>query len=162
MKIRLFCVGQTKTPEIRALCAEYEKRLRAFCDFQVHFIRPHTLSAKPSDAEIRAGLEAEADEILRLLDRVPPRSCVALCVEGSEFSSEELSVMIGARMQTAPEITFLIGSSFGLSERVKERCGLRLSLSRMTLPHELCRLVFSEQLYRAFAILHQSAYHKTL
>lgn len=160
MRITLYCVGQTKSHEIRALCAEYEKRLKAFCEFEVKFLRPYTLSANPSDSEIRTALEAEAEEILRCLDQKPGAYRTALCVEGKELTSLEFSSLIEMKMQSFSEFVFLIGSSYGLSERVKVACRTRLSLSRMTLPHELCRLVFSEQLYRAFSIQKNGSYHK--
>ena len=85
---------------------------------------------------------------------------MALCVEGKELDSPGFARVLESQMQTHSGFVFVIGSSYGLSEQVKSACDLRLSLSRMTLPHELCRLTFTEQLYRAFSILHRNAYHK--
>lgn len=160
MTVTLLRLGETKDARISALCADFERRLADGWRVEHRVLRPCRLSADPGEKEIAAALQSEAEEILSFL-ATKPRACkIALCVEGKEFSSEEFAALLGEKMQVSGEFVFLIGSSYGLSARVKSACDVRLSFSRLTLPHELCRLVFSEQLYRAYTILHSQKYHK--
>lgn len=160
MRVTLVQLGETKSAEIAALCRSFESRLSAAWQVERRVLKPAPLSAEAGEKEIARALEKEADELLALLG-AKPRACkTALAVEGREVSSEEFAALLSGRMQEVSEFVFLIGSSHGLSERVKAACDVRLSLSRMTLPHELCRLLFTEQLYRAYTILHRMKYHK--
>ncbi len=160
MKVILVQLGETKDAHVNALCADFERRLRGAWETQRPVLRPCRLGDIPSQKEIDAALEKEGDELLDLL-RQHGRACkIALCVEGKELSSEAFASLLSEQMLSHGEFVFLIGSSHGLSERVKAACDVRLSLSKMTLPHELCRLLFTEQLYRAYTILHSMKYHK--
>ena len=159
MNINLIVMGRLKEEWLRAACAEYEKRLGAFCKIKVTVLEPEKLPENAGDAMIEDALIAEGDRILSKI----PASCfvAALCIEGKELSSEELAqtlekIAVGGNS----EIAFVIGSSFGLSERVKRIANIRLSMSRMTFPHQLARVMLLEQLYRAFSINSNRKYHK--
>lgn len=138
---------------------EYEKRLSAFCKFEVIELEPVRLPENPSDAEISAALETEADKILA---KIPQQSAViALCIEGKQLSSPDLAKKISdLGIGGAGTVIFIIGSSFGLSERVKKAAAIRLSMSEMTFPHQLARVMLAEQVYRAFTIINNRKYHK--
>lgn len=159
LKIHLLTVGRLKEPYLRAAAAEYEKRLSAFCALKTWELEPARLPDKPGGAQIAAALE---DEGKRLLARIPAGAGVfALCIEGKLLSSEELS----GRLSAAPlrgwsQLCFVIGGSHGLSPAVKARADLRLSMSPMTFPHQLARVMLLEQLYRGFQIEQGGAYHK--
>ncbi len=108
---------------------------------------------------VERALTEEGEDILSKID---PRSYViALCVEGKLLSSEELAKTLDSSATDGfPSVSFIIGSSHGLSERVKKRANLRLSFSKMTFPHQLMRVILSEQIYRALSILKGTKYHK--
>lgn len=151
-------VGELKENYYAQACAEYEKRLGAFAKITNIEIKESKISKCPSSGEIAAALDEEGKKIL---DAIPQRSfVVALCVEGKKMSSEQLAKSIAQAEVTHGKLTFIIGSSFGLSENVKKACDLRLSVSDMTFPHRLMRVILTEQLYRAFSINNGLKYHK--
>lgn len=158
LKCNVICVGKLKEEYWRAACAEYEKRLRPFCRFSVTELAESRLPEKPSEAGIRSALEAEAD---RILAAAGTSAVVALCIEGEPLSSQGLAEKLrGAAVGGVSEISFVVGSSYGLAERVKRRAELRLSMSAMTFPHQLARVMLFEQIYRAFQINANGKYHK--
>ncbi len=151
-------VGELKENYYAQACAEYEKRLGAFAKITNIEIKESRPSKSPSDGEIAAILDTEGKKIL---EAIPQRSfAVALCVEGKKMSSEQLARTIAQAQVTHGRLTFIIGSSHGLSEKVKKACDLRLSVSDMTFPHRLMRVILTEQLYRAFSINNGLKYHK--
>lgn len=159
LKINFITVGTLSESHWKDACEEYKKRLSAsakVCDIQ---LKEAKLPKNPSDAEISACLEAEADKIL---SELPPRSfTAALCIEGKQLSSEELAELIDTKMSEGiGELNFIIGSSHGLSDRVKARADLRLSMSRLTFPHQLARVMLYEAVYRCLEINRGSRYHK--
>lgn len=157
--ITLICMGKLKEKFYLSAAAEYEKRLKGYCSFQLLELPEHRLPDDPSPAEIQAGLEKEADLIL---SKIPKGAwlCV-LTPEGKIISSEELADKIKDVKNTGKSsVCFLIGSSFGMAQRVKERADFRLSMGKMTFPHHLARIMVLEQLYRAEAIQAGSKYHK--
>lgn len=159
MKITLICLGKLKDACLRGACGEYVKRLRPMCSVDIVEIHPSKLPDNPSAAAISAALSAESALIFK---SIPARSRVyALCVEGSEFSSGEFadSIKNGA-VKGAGSLTFIIGSSFGLADIVKDKADVRMSVSKMTFPHQLARVMLLEQLYRAFQINGGGKYHK--
>ena len=158
-KITLLCVGKLKEKFYLDTCAEYQKRLTRHCKFELIELPEQRLPENPSEAEIAAALSKEADVIE---ERLPKGGVlVALCVEGKPMSSEQLSDTLSRYgAQGASQVTFLIGGSFGLSERVKARADLRLSMSPMTFPHHLARVMVLEQVYRAYQIQSGTRYHK--
>lgn len=155
MNVTIIHVGDLKEDYYAEAVKEYEKRLCRFCRVKNVEIKEEKLPDKPSDGAIKAALEAEGKKIT---DAMPERSYkIALCVEGKQLSSEELAAVIE---NAKKDITFIIGSSHGLSEQVKSVCDLRLSVSKMTFPHRLMRVILAEQIYRAFSINAGSSYHK--
>lgn len=143
-KINLVVVGKIKETFYRDAVSEYVKRMTRF--------------AKVEIKELSEGVdpEAEADDILRSVKGY----VIALAVEGEKFSSEKLADKIKKLCDQGKEITFVIGSSCGLSDRVKKAADLKLSFSDMTFPHQLMRVILAEQVYRAFMINAGSTYHK--
>ncbi|MBQ0083903.1 MAG: 23S rRNA (pseudouridine(1915)-N(3))-methyltransferase RlmH [Clostridiales bacterium] len=159
IKIRILALGKLKEKYLREAVSEYEKRLSAFCSFEIIELEPVKLSDKPSPSEISAALGREAD---MLLSKIPQGALtVALCIEGKMLSSEELSKTVGeAAINGYSNIVFIIGSSYGLSDRIKNAANIKLSVSKMTFPHQLFRVMLCEQIYRAFKILQGGTYHK--
>ena len=159
LNITLLCVGKLKETYWREACAEYEKRLGAFCRFRLIEVAEERLPDNPSAAQIASTVEAEGR---RLLDQLP-KDCavIPLCIEGKELDSLTLSVrMQKMAVEGISHIVFVIGGSWGLSDAVKGRAFLRLSMSPMTFPHQLARVMLLEQIYRAFQISTGGKYHK--
>ena len=159
LQVKLICVGKLKERFFLDAFEEYRKRLGAYCRLDCAEIPEQRLPEDPSDGQIRSALEKEGAEILRA---VPPDAyMVALCVEGRQLPSEAMAELIAGRENSGkPKLCFVIGGSFGLSDTVKARSELRLSMSKMTFPHHLVRVMLLEQLYRAFQIQMGSKYHK--
>lgn len=158
-EITLIAMGKLKEPFYLSAAAEYEKRLAGYCRFSLLELPEYRLPDNPSQAEIAAGLEREADAIL---SKIPKGSwlCV-LTPEGKELSSEEFAgKLAGVKTGGKSAACFLIGSSFGICPRVKAKADFRLSMGKMTFPHHLARIMVLEQLYRAEAIQAGSRYHK--
>ena len=158
-KITVLCVGKLKEKFYIDACAEYQKRLTRHCKLDLLELPEQRLPENPSEAEIKAALAKEADAIEEKLPR--GGTVVALCVEGKTMSSEQLSDTLARyAAQSVSQAVFLIGGSFGLHERIKARADLRLSMSPMTFPHHLARVMLLEQLYRAYQIESGTKYHK--
>ena len=158
-KITVLCVGKLKEPFYEQAVKEYEKRLSRCCKLELLELPEQRLSDEPSEAEIRQALKKEA----ALVEQKLPKggAVIALCIEGTELSSEALSKKLAQLASAgASQLTFLIGGSFGLHPRVKQRADLRLSMSPMTFPHHLARVMLLEQLYRAYQIDTGTRYHK--
>ena len=159
IRVQLICVGKMKEKFYIDAAAEYVKRLSAYCKLQVVELPEERLPEDPSPAQIEAALSKEADAVRAKL----PTSCllIAMCVEGKERSSEELArYLADSAAQGASHIVFLIGSSYGMHASLKREAGLRLSMSPMTFPHHLLRIMLLEQIYRAYQINAGSKYHK--
>jgi len=157
--ITLICMGKLKEKFYTSASAEYEKRLKGFCQFQLIELPEVRLPENPSAAEIAAGLEKEADAIVSKL----PKGAwfCTLTPEGKMLSSEALaSQMQQVKVSGKSSAYFLIGSSFGIAPRIKKMADFQLSMSPMTFPHHLARVMVLEQLYRAEAIQAGSKYHK--
>ena len=159
LSVYLICVGKLKEKFYKDACAEYIKRLGAYCRLTLVEIPEVKLPKNPTLGEISAALEKEGDAI-RV--RIPPNSRVAaLCVEGRMRSSEELSQMFPVPGRSLDKhMVFLIGGSYGLHPSIKAEANVQLSMSPMTFPHHLARVMLLEQLYRAFKISEGSSYHK--
>lgn len=156
--IKLIVVGDLKETYWRDATAEYAKRISAYARVEITELKEQRLPETPSPAEIAAALEKEADAILAA---TPPRAALwALCVEGKELSSEELAAQLEKTQSETDTLCLVIGSSHGLSPRAKNAAARRLSLSRLTLPHQMARVVLLETLYRSLSILHGGKYHK--
>ena len=159
LSIKLICVGKMKEKFFKDAFEEYAKRLGAYCRFECTELSENRLQDSPSDREIAASLEKEGELILKT---IPAGSYViAMCVEGRKLSSEELAMVIRARENSGkPKMCFIIGGSYGLCDTVKNAADLKLSMSDMTFPHHLARVMLAEQIYRGFKINEGSAYHK--
>ena len=158
LSVKFITVGTLKEAYLRDAAAEYEKRLSAFCRFETVQLKEEKLSENPSESEIQRALEREAAQIEKAIPQRAYR--IAMCVEGVQLSSEELAQRIGKIEQSSAEIVFIIGSSYGLSDSVKNSSDMRLSVSKMTFPHQLMRVLLLEGVYRAFNIRKGTRYHK--
>ena len=158
-KVTILCTGKLKEKFYLDAAAEYQKRLRAYADFTLLELPEEKLPDAPSQAQITQALAREADAIRR---KIPKGSWVCtFAIEGKPLSSEALAETL-ARVKKGGKSSacFVIGSSFGLDEAFKKQADLRLSMSPMTFPHHLARVMALEQLYRAEAIQAGSKYHK--
>lgn len=158
-EITLITIGKLKEKFYISAAQEYAKRLSGYCKFTLLELPECRLPEAPSPAEIAAGLEKEAEEVF---SKIPKGAwfCV-FTPEGKELSSEAFAQKLAqVKLSGKSSLCFLIGSSFGMAPRVKERADFRLSMGPMTFPHHLARIMVLEQLYRAEAIQAGSRYHK--
>ena len=158
-EITLITVGKLKEKFYMSAAAEYEKRLKGYCQFHILELPEVRLSDNPSPAEISNGLEKEADSIL---SKIPKNAwlCV-LTPEGKLLSSEALAEkMSQIKLSGKSAACFVIGSSYGMSPRIKSAADFQLSMSPMTFPHHLARIMVLEQIYRSESIQAGSKYHK--
>ena len=158
-KVSIICVGKLKEKFYADAVAEYTKRLGRFCKLEIVELAEERLPEDPSPAQIGAALAKEADAIR---GKLPPSAYViAMCVEGKTRSSEEMArLMADSAGRGDSHLVFLIGGSFGLHPSVKELAAVKLSMSPMTFPHHLVRVMLLEQIYRAYQINAGSKYHK--
>ena len=157
--ITLICMGKLKEKFYLSAAEEYAKRLKGYCSFQLIELPEQRLPEDPSPAEIAAGLEKEADLIF---SRIPKGAWFCTFTpEGKLLSSEDFaSKLKDVKISGKSSACFLIGSSFGIAPRIKQMADFKLSMSPMTFPHHLARVMVLEQLYRAEAIQAGSKYHK--
>lgn len=151
IKINILCVGNLKDKFFIDASAEYLKRLSRFCQCNVKELKEYT-----NLENIEQIKQAEGQEIMNNLRGYT----VLLDVKGKEMSSEQFATLIKDISLTSSEITFVIGGSYGVSEQVKQKVNFKLSVSPMTFPHRLFRVMLLEQIYRAFTILNNINYHK--
>jgi len=158
MNVTVICVGKLKEAYLKDGCAEYVKRLSAYARVQVVEVAEERAADNPSAAEILNILEKEGK---RIIEKIPKGSFVIpMCIEGREFSSPDFSKELEKISMQHSGVAFIIGGSFGLSDEVKALGRLKLSFGKLTLPHQLARMVLLEQIYRAFSISNHSKYHK--
>lgn len=159
MKITVIALGSLSERAFSEAFEEYRKRFRSFGTFECIELKEQKLPKEPSEAQIKAGLRTEGETIL---SRIPQRAFVcAMAIEGKMFSSEAFADLLDRKMSGGVgEFVFVIGSSFGLDGAVKERADFLLSMSPMTFPHQLARVMLAEQVYRAAQILSGGKYHK--
>ena len=160
LRVNIICIGKIKEKYFTDAIAEYEKRLSAFCRFQIIELSEERIrSNTPNQAQIDEVISAEG---ARMMPKIGAHDYViAMCIEGKQLSSEELSKTLdNAAVLGKSTVNFIIGGSYGLSGEIKKRADLRLSMSRMTFPHQLARVILSEQIYRAFEISTGGKYHK--
>ena len=159
LKIDLITVGKLKEDYHSKACEEYQKRLSSYCRLNILELPESKLPQDPSPAQIADCIENEGRSILA---KIPPQSYViSMCIEGEMLSSPQLAQRLSAAaVQGASHISVIIGGSWGLAQQVKNQSALRLSMSRMTFPHQLARVMVLEQLYRACSINNNAKYHK--
>ena len=159
LDVSIICVGRMKEKFYIDAAGEYIKRLGAFCRLSVTELPEAPRSRAPSPGEIQSALLREGEAIISSIPK--GAAVVAMCVEGREMSSQELSDAIdGYAQRGVSKLCFIIGGSDGLHDKVKSIAALRLSMSRMTFPHHLARVMLLEQIYRAFTIIGGGRYHK--
>lgn len=158
LNVNILCVGKLKESYLRDAVEEYSKRMRPLCRLSIVELQEEKTGEDPSPAEIRKTVTAESDRILQKLGKSD--YVVALCIEGKNISSPELSAKLEEIAQLAGTVDFIIGGSWGLSDALKARADFRLSMGKMTFPHQLFRVMLLEQLYRAFQISRGTKYHK--
>lgn len=158
MNINVICVGKIKEKYFTDAITEYSKRLSRFVKLNIIEVADEKIPDNASAKEMEIVKKKEGE---RILSKLPANSfAVTLCVEGKELSSTEFATKLSDISMTSSNITFIIGGSLGLSDDVKAASHLRLSFGRITLPHQLIRVVLLEQLYRAFKINNNETYHK--
>ena len=157
LNVTVICIGKLKEKYWAGACAESTKRLSAFCAFRIVELPESRLPDSPSAAQIEAALAEEGHKILSYANG----ALIPLCIEGKEITSPELAQKIEKlAVGGASSLCFVIGSSYGLSSEVKKRGSFCLSMSQMTFPHQLARVMLCEQVYRAFQIMNHGKYHK--
>jgi 23S rRNA (pseudouridine1915-N3)-methyltransferase len=159
MNVTIISLGKLKEKYLRDAIDEYAKRISAYAKCDIIELNPVRLSDNPSSAEIQNALSKEAEEIKK---KIPNNSYVfSLCIEGKAKSSEDFAKSIkDATLNGKSNIVFIIGSSFGLSDTIKKMSNKKLSMSKMTFPHQLARVMLLEQIYRAVQISAGTKYHK--
>lgn len=158
IKVTLITLGKLKEKYLRDACDEYVKRLSRYCNLDIIELEPVKITEKPSQAEVDTTLKKEAQMIIK---KIPDNvQVISLCVEGKSFTSEKFAKSIEDFENSGKSLVFIIGSSYGLSQTVKDLSNIKLSLSDMTFPHQLFRVMLLEQIYRAFKINEGGSYHK--
>ena len=159
VNLHVIAIGKIKEKFMRDAMEEYVKRPPPFCRISVLELAESKVSSDPSPAEISAAIAGEGK---RIISKIPSGSYVfSMCIEGEQLSSEQLAGHIAhVTLEGKSSLCFIIGGSFGLSDDVKKASDFRLSMSRMTFPHQLARVLLVEQLYRAFSINNNGKYHK--
>ncbi|MDO5123926.1 MAG: 23S rRNA (pseudouridine(1915)-N(3))-methyltransferase RlmH [Eubacteriales bacterium] len=159
LSVNIICIGTLKEKYLKDAVKEYATRLAPFCRFGISELPEYKLPQKPSPAQIEKAIE---DEGKRILEKISKNSYVIpMCIEGKTLSSEALSTKIDSvALEGKSTVDFIIGGSFGLSDEVKKKGDFRLSMSPMTFPHQLARVMLCEQIYRSFQISTGGKYHK--
>lgn len=160
LRINIICIGKIKEKYFTDAINEYAKRLSAFCKFQIVELAEEKIRRNiPNISQIEEVIESEGKRIMQKINAGD--YVVAMCIEGKMLSSEELSKTLdGVQINGKSTVDFIIGGSYGLSQAIKSRADLRLSMSKMTFPHQMARMILSEQIYRAFEISTNGKYHK--
>ena len=158
LNVKIYVTGTLKEQYYKDAIAEYKKRLSAYCKLEIIEYKGYKLPENPSEKQIEQALAIEGE---RILSDISPRAYkVAMCVEGKQLSSEEFAVKLDEISASHGEIALIIGSSFGLSESLKRACDFRMSVSKMTLTHQMMRVWLVEIIYRCLSISHGGKYHK--
>lgn len=158
LNVNIICVGKLKESYLREAIEEYSKRMKPLCKLSIIELPEERVGDNPFAAEIQKTVSAESDRILQKVGKGD--YVVAMCVEGKNLSSEELSSKIEEIGMISGSVDFIIGGSWGLSDTLKSRADFKLSMGKMTFPHQLFRVMLIEQIYRAFQISKGTKYHK--
>ena len=158
MNIKIYAIGKCKD-FYKAGVDEYTKRLSSYCKLSVVELKDESIPDKPSQSQIDKALEAVGNRVLSLLK--PIEYLISLDLNQKEMDSVEFSKFLSGKLESnGSNISFVIGGSYGLSNKLKERVNSSITLSKMTFPHQLARLILLEQIFRAFKILSNETYHK--
>ena len=158
IKIKIISVGKLKEKSLKDLISEYEKRLKRYVNIEFAEINDLPVADNPSPSQINEVLNKEAEEIAKKIN--PKAYVISMCIEGKKIDSVNFSKLISDTSMNYSEINFVIGSSHGISDKIKKDSNLLLSMSDMTFPHNLAKLMLTEQIYRACKINSNEAYHK--
>lgn len=159
LKLRFITIGSLAERHWREACDEYKKRLSLSFKVEDCELKETKIAKNPTEGDIARVLDDEADRILAAIGQ--RAFVIALCIEGKQLSSEELAALIDSKATEGySEICFIIGSSHGLSDRVKKAANARISMSKLTFPHQLARVMLFEAVYRAGEINKGTKYHK--
>lgn len=156
--VTVISIGTLKEAYLRDAVAEYKKRLSQYAKVDEINLKEEAIRNEDDPSDVKRALGLEADKILASIPKDSYK--IAMCVEGKEYDSPALARLIGSAIDTKGKITLIIGSSHGLADSVKAECDARLSLSKLTFPHQLMRVILMETLYRSFTILAGKKYHK--
>lgn len=159
LSVSVLCIGKLKEKYLKDACLEYSKRLTAFCKLEIVELAEERIGDNPSQSEINRVIEAEGKRLLQKAEKCD--AIITMCIEGRQLSSTEFADFIDkTAVSGVSSIAFVIGGSYGLSDEIKAKSKLKLSMSKMTFPHQLARVMVLEQLYRAFQISSGGKYHK--
>lgn len=150
--IKIICLGKIKEEALSSLINEYKKRISRYCDIEIYELQDE------GSKDVKANLKKEKEKILKLIN--PKDYIITLEIEGKEITSVEFAKKISDTFIVNSNITFIIGSSYGLDEDIKKISDYHLSFSKMTFPHQIFRLLLLEQIYRSFKINNNEEYHK--
>ena len=156
--VTIITVGTLKEDYLKDAVAEYKKRLSQYARVEEINIKEEKISDEDNKSEISRALAAEGERIIAAMPKDAAK--IAMCVEGKQYDSPSLASLIGRLNDERGKIALVIGSSHGLAEEVKRECSHRLSVSALTFPHQLMRVILYESLYRSFTILAGKKYHK--
>lgn len=158
LNVNIICIGNLKEKFFTDALSEYKKRLSRYCKFEVIELPEEKIADNVTQSQIDKTLIKEGEKILSKIGKSD--YVVTMCIEGKQLSSEDLARKIEDISLTNSTVNFVIGGSWGLSDDVKKRADMRLSVSKMTFPHQLFRVMLAEQIYRAFSITANAKYHK--
>ena len=159
MNIQIICIGKLKEKYWVDAIKEHSKRLSSFCKFSVIELSECKVNSDPNEKQIKHILQEEGNAILQKIK--PNDYTVAMCIEGKNISSPQMSNLIdNVQLEGKSTLNFIIGGSWGLSEEVKQRADFKLSMGKMTFPHQMARVMLTEQIYRSFQISSNGKYHK--
>lgn len=157
--VNIICIGKIKEKYWTDAINEYAKRLKAFCKLNIIELEEEKIQNNPNDTQIKSVVEAEGKRILAKISK--NSYVVSLCIEGKTISSPELAKVVAeSALMGKSNVDFIIGGSWGLSDEVKSKSNFKLSMGRMTFPHQMARVILCEQIYRAFEINNNGKYHK--
>ena len=158
LNVKIYVTGTLKEQYYKDAIAEYKKRLGAYCKLDIIEYKEYKLPENPSEKQIEQALISEGQKILS--DISPRAYKIAMCVEGKQLSSEEFAEKLDKISTSNGELAIIIGSSYGLSNELKQACDFRMSVSKMTLTHQMLRVWLVEIIYRCLSITHGGKYHK--
>lgn len=158
LNVKIYVTGTLKEQYYKDAIAEYKKRLNAYCKLDIIEYKEYKLPENPSEKQIEQALISEGQKILSDVSQKAYK--IAMCVEGKQLSSEEFAEKLDKIATTNGELAIIIGSSYGLSEELKRACDYRLSVSKMTLTHQMLRVWLVEIIYRCLSINNGGKYHK--